>query len=222
MNTDIEKNNVPASNQTDSYITMQQIPGAKKKILFVGNSITKHAPKPSIGWYGDWGMAASCQEKDYVHLVLQGLEPMNSCIVNAAAWETRFWDSEVLNTHFSPVREFQADIVVIRIGENVPLDAPGLDEFFTFYDEMVRFFSPKTDATVLVTDLFWSCEKLDTAISRCAAQRNYRFVSIGDLGECEENKAIGKFSHEGVAIHPGDLGMARIADRILKELKRGR
>ena len=150
------------------------------------------------------------------------MNPVISSFVNPPAWERQFWDSTILETQFSPAREFQADIVVIRIGENVPLDAPGLDEFFTFYDKMVRFFSPKTGATVLVTDLFWSCEKLDTAISRCAAQRNYRFVSIGDLGECEENKAIGKFSHDGVAIHPGDLGMERIADRILRELKRGR
>jgi hypothetical protein len=26
--------------------------------LFVGDSITLHAPYPAIGWYGSWGMAA--------------------------------------------------------------------------------------------------------------------------------------------------------------------
>jgi len=41
----------------------------------------------------------------------------------------------------------------------------------------------------------------------------------GPLGEKAENKAIGLFSHGGVANHPGDLGMKRLADLILKGFK---
>ena len=37
---------------------------APKRLLIVGNSITRHGPKPEIGWVNDWGMAASAAEKD--------------------------------------------------------------------------------------------------------------------------------------------------------------
>ena len=46
--------------------------GATRKgprVLFVGNSITLHGPRPQIGWTNNWGMAATARDRDYVHLL---------------------------------------------------------------------------------------------------------------------------------------------------------
>ena len=47
---------------------------AEKRLLIVGNSITRHGPKKDIGWNGDWGMAADSPDKDYVHILQRNLE----------------------------------------------------------------------------------------------------------------------------------------------------
>ena len=43
-------------------------------MLIVVNSITRHGPNKEIGWDGDWGMAASCPECDYVHRLFSMLK----------------------------------------------------------------------------------------------------------------------------------------------------
>ena len=63
-----QENIVPAENQNSGcYFEVKD--GDGLRVLFVGNSITKHGIKPDIGWNRDCGMAASSVEKDYVHIL---------------------------------------------------------------------------------------------------------------------------------------------------------
>ena len=82
---------------------------------------------------------------------------------------------------------------------------------------MVKAFA-KDGAKIVLTDLFWAHEPIDEPIHRIAAENGYPLVHLGDLGELDENKAIGLFEHKGVAAHPGDLGMYRIAERIAQTI----
>ena len=66
---DLQANPVPAIGQNAK--DQKVFDPAKKgpRVLFVGNSITLHGPRPQIGWTNNWGMAASARDKDYVHLL---------------------------------------------------------------------------------------------------------------------------------------------------------
>ena len=220
----INENTVKAEGQVSlsEVITVRES-GSGLRVLFVGNSITKHEPAPAIGWHGNWGMAASSEETDYVHVAVAMLEErygaVDYMICHAAKWERNFWDISVLDI-LSAARDFAADVVIIRLGDNMwnVRDEFEKHDMVSHYIEMVSFFASKPEAKVIVTDLFWRGEPIDNMIHEAAKRAGYTLVEIGDLGASDENMAIGRFEHRGVSVHPGDLGMRRIAERIVEKI----
>ena len=219
----IEKNTVSAKAQIKNCKIQAFNNGGNYNVLFAGNSITRHGPKKDIGWEHDWGMAASAKEKDYVHVAVRLLEEklgkLNYCIANCADWERQYYKDESLLA-CAAAREFNADIVIIRLGENL---WSAKDEFDNspiapHFKKLAEYLSPNPNAKVIVTDLFWSDPTIDNAIHAVAAEKNYALVKLGDLGKDKQNTAIGQFWHEGVAMHPGDLGMQKIAERIVAKI----
>ncbi len=221
-------NNVSAENQLLSSRYVQICGGAEDalKILFVGNSITRHGPKPEIGWDHDWGMAASAKEKDYVHRVVSALAEqygnVSYCIAQVSVWEQDFPNGRaLLPLHYQAARDFEADWVVIRLGENVP---PALRESVDIkpcYEEMVRFFASNPNAKVIITDNFWEKEAFDKQLFDIAKENGYLFCQLHDLSADQRTMAIGLFEHRGVSLHPSDFGMDLIAQRILAIIENG-
>ena len=82
----------------------------------------------------------------------------------------------------------------------------------------MSFLNGSGNAEVIITTGFWK-HIADSAIREYAHKNEYHLVELNDLGEDEKMKAIGLFEHEGVANHPGDLGMEKIAERIFNGLK---
>ena len=115
MNKEIEKlqeNIVPAKDLTVLGFYSYDDGKTGKKILFIGNSITKHGPKPEIGWENDCGMAASSLENDYVHQLMSKIRTVDSEARFAiqAAWEIENNFEDFNNEKLSPSREYDADI----------------------------------------------------------------------------------------------------------------
>lgn len=219
---DLLNNDVPATGQLkdgDCAAFMLK-EGADLKLAFLGNSITRHGAAKELGWTGDWGMAASSAENDYVHRLVKLLEGggrrVSYCVANLSEWE-RTREMSLLSTRYAQVKDFRADIVIVRLGENARL-AENLQAFEPCYKDMVAYFSE--GATVILTDLFWEYRPFDGFVERLAKDSGYNFVKIHDLGRGESMKAVGEFAHAGVAAHPGDRGMAEIAERIYRAIKK--
>lgn len=211
-------NTVPAENQMikSSETSFLGDPNAPLKILILGNSITRHGPAEAIGWHGDWGMAASAPEKDYVHrlhkmLTENGVDSY-MMVRQAAYWERNFKDTKCL-LEYEEEKAFGANIVIFRLCENVCKE--DFDDLKEAAKAFVSYVAPE-GATVIVTTSFWKSSRLDSALREAAQDLGGICVDIGYTND--SMMAIGKFEHHGVSIHPGDEGMEMIAKKIFEAL----
>lgn len=217
----IEKNTVSSKNQLkNNFITFLQENGTGIRIMFVGNSITKHGVKEDIGWYGNWGMAASAEDKDYVHILIKRINEKNPdatyCICQISNWEREYKNGTEHLEEYEKARDFGADLIVFRLAENCPQKDFDKEVFYREYKNLIDYLNSKGNAKIILTTSFWK-HVGDDIILKVAEERNYPCVYLGDLGEDDKMKAIGLFEHTGVANHPGDLGMQKIADLIFEK-----
>lgn len=193
------------------------------RVLFLGNSITLHAPAPKIGWTNAWGMAASAAEKDYVHLVTRGIEretgrKADLRVRNISGFERNFrtWD---VAKELAEEIVFRPDYLVVAVGENVATLATEADRLAyraAFKRLLEAFTYGRMKPHIAVRGVFWPNAVKDAEMAHAASDLAMPFVATDDLGRDEAMKAKGLFGHPGVAAHPGDRGMAATAERVLE------
>ncbi len=194
------------------------------KVAILGNSITGNGPNPALGWTGDWGMAASAKDKDYVRLLEKDLKRISKDIeikeLNIAGFEREFQNYNPDNIFLNGIRDFRPDILIIRLGDNVDERALGLDftEFHKALQNIVKQVANNRFMKVIVSNSFWSSAVKDAAFQQYAVKYGYRFVNLYGLYDDKTNTAFGLFANFSVADHPSDKGMQAIKDRIWKEL----
>ncbi|MBQ6825608.1 MAG: hypothetical protein IJP34_02970 [Clostridia bacterium] len=218
------KNTVSAERQLkdNEYIRFTDANNSGVRVMFLGNSITLHGIKPDIGWHNFWGMAASAEEKDYVHILMRYIRNIDSnaafCVCQGSKWEVNYLSNIDFYSEYASARDFGADIIIVRLIENC--DAVGFNgkKFKEELMHFIKYLSGEKSPKIILTTSFWR-HTGDLAIAQLAEDRHLPLVELGDLGENKEMMAIGLFEHEGVSIHPGDKGMQYIADRIFKCIK---
>lgn len=220
----MDKNTVPAKDQLrdGSCVCFANTAGKGHRIMFVGNSITLHAPKPDIGWPHCWGMAASAKEKDYVHLTMERVRSIDPdpafCICQVWEWERNFTHGQDYYGNYAHARAFEADVIILRMIENCPKQDYERELFLEQYDGLFQYLNSTGKAKAIVTTGFWK-HPADEAIRAWARQHNVPLCDLGELGEQVGMKAIGQFAHSGVANHPSDAGMQAISDAIWAHLR---
>jgi len=192
------------------------------RILFLGNSITLHGPAPEVYWSGNWGMAASASEKDYVHLLvnsiatLTGKQPETS-VNNIADYERNF-ETYDIESQLKEQLAFKPDIVIVAIGENVPpLNSETLQtKYKAGFLRLLQAIKQSGRPVIYVRSTFWADKIKNNIMRQCCDEVGAIFVDIGYPDRDESNLARSErsYKHAGVAIHPGDKGMKAIADAL--------
>lgn len=220
----IRKNTVKAENQLkkSQFVTYINPDGRAKRIMFIGNSITLHGVKEDIGWYNAWGMAASSKEKDYVHRMIsmidEVLQDCTFCICQVATWEREYKNGSKFHMLYKDAKDFGADVIIMRFAENCPGNEFDGEMFKEEMESLLSYLNSGKKAKIIMSTPFWH-HPADKVIIEYAKENSLPYVVLGDLGEKDEMKAIGLFEHEGVANHPGDLGMEVIAERLFDKVR---
>jgi len=213
-----------ADGSTQVYVVTvmvaQAIP-AQLKILFLGNSITHNAPVPDLGWYGDWGMAASSQANDYLHIVMSKL---SICFASTsfdykeqtlAIWERDFSTDLTI---FPQILDYNPDILIVRLGENVNEDSAKSNNYYAALTKMIKFYA--TDSTkVVITGVVWTSAYKDSIQKSVAHDNGWQFVDFKNIRADSGNYAYGLFTNASVAAHPSDAGMKAIALALYQKIQ---
>lgn len=190
-------------------------------LLIVGNSLTQHGPAPDKGWTGNWGMAASSADKDFVHLLVKKLEAdkkntFNLSIIPGSSIEKVFFnetDYKVLNGG-----DGTYDYIVLEIGDNIDFTNPLKATFQNRYRDVVDKLKIKLGKNGVLVCLgkWWSNDVIDDQIrSACEAGKG-KFVSLKPISSQIESRASyeRQFSNAGVGDHPGDWAMQKISEAV--------
>lgn len=195
------------------------------RILFLGNSITHHPPMPSIGWTGDWGMAASAESKDYVHVLqssigaITGHTPEVMAPINGYLYEWNYTDYDVA-ANLQSALDFKADIVVVAFGENVAsLTSETKPLFAGSFTNLLATFRDNSDAEVFVRSRFWADPAIDGVMQQCTEAVGGVFVDQSSLclnpWNFADVEGVYNESCPQCLSHPGDVGMKAIADSLM-------
>lgn len=211
------------------------------KIFFWGASTTKHPPSSSIGWYGNWGMAASAEENDYVHKLVSYLEEefypskVTFEVIASSEWDqalssetstTKDWTTHSQYVEIESVlKDFKPNIIITAMTGNMSSSTP-VDVAYNAYEQMYdMMYSYCPDAIVIAQHCGLSCvTRNDTLIAQLDAKYSDKIFydyHVNPTMKLDPNNLATEYKdiHAGVANHWGDKGHDLVATTCFNYLK---
>ena len=213
-------NNTPA----DQRVYFDAHHSGSPRVAIIGNSTALHNPKPEIGWYGRWGMAASCEENDYIHIIMARIREKypeaSYCILNGALWERNYRTLD-LDANYRMAKDFKPDIIITGISANIPKDQFEISSFKAAMKKLHDYLvDGRENVKIYQCSSFHHNELKTQGIKEYCEENGVKYIFITDIAEDPSNCAYDRFEHQGVGGHPGDNGMRLWAERFLAEIEK--
>ena len=188
-----------------------------KKVLVLGNSITWHPPGPDLKWFGNWGMAATAADKDFLSLLTKKIKENNEQneVLGRNVYPFERTYETIKLTEFEDLKAFKADIIIIRFGENISeTERAANPQLQVAVKAFVDYLADGRPVKVILTTPFWVNPGVNQNFLSLSVKNKWPLIDLHDLSLANENMALERFENISVGRHPGDLGMERIATRI--------
>ena len=200
----------------------------------LGNSVTCNDVADG-NWWGSWGMAASSEDKDYIHLVARWLggqvkKSVATTVLDLKKWEVAQNRNAVLADYEGYFNE-HTDLVTIQTGENITSFKETLGGDYTNLVKLIKEKAPNAQILMLGETL-WPSEDIEAAKRGACAAYGVPFIEMtyflngyeafyrSALGAVVSGADGGQhtITNEVVAAHPNDEGMACIAQLVINHI----
>lgn len=187
--------------------------------LFLGNSLTYHAVINEEPAEGKRGLTSTSVDKDYVHVLLKTISEEHNVnikysILNIAEFERTFTKYSFEMGKLALAENKQPDYLFVQIGENVAEE--DILDSKKYEMEYVKLLSLFPNSKRIISIPFWPSKEKEYATTRIATMSNSFLVDISHLGDGTDKKNFSSsykdYKMPGVGSHPGDYGMANIAE----------
>lgn len=160
-------------------------------------------------------MAASAQDKDYVHILLGELDKRYPNIKHTA--KIMRIKKEASMTGFDHLLKQKADLIIIELGDNYR-GKTNKEELQKSYEQMLIGLKKHVTHNIICVGP-WGLgkhKKISPFLKKAAGNQNIPFVNISKHCHLQAGKEPNcPFTDGGVRWHPGDAGMKKIALEIL-------
>lgn len=211
------------------------------RVLFIGNSITRHGvserTRLELGWDHVSGMAASDERTDYAHVLAGLIERHANAAQGAMRWRKVFLffhdggGGGSIAQRLSAIDEVfwvKPHIVIVQLGEH-EIEVCDIPTLTANYDSLVTAFSRQSPPPAVVCTGLWDPDEkppryagwrsvVENTMRDVCLRRGIPFVSVESLAFDPTCRGAG--THPGVRWHPNDKGHAGYAHGIHQALAR--